>query len=190
MSLENLLGLASAKAVAAVAGVTLTVGGTAGVVVATDNAPDDVDTTVVVEEVVEPASDHEAGPDDAAADVAKEIWDFRSNTDLTGCEFGLGVAAIASNGKAPAADDVCNQEGAEEGLGSQGEGAAAAGAGNADRAEGHLAEADEAAHDEARIPADVPVGSADTADEADTSPRGGPETGDAARGDAGPPSDG
>lgn len=196
MSLGSLLGLASTKAVAAVAGVTLTVGGAAGVVVAADHAPDDTP-AVVVEQVdpqVEPADEQE-GPNENAADVAHDIWEFRSTTDLTGCEFGLGVAAIASKGKAPAADDVCNRDGGAEGeeLGSQGEGAASAGADNADRAEGHLADADEAAADEARIPADVPVGDADAADDRpdqDDAPRGGPGTGEDARGNAGPPSDG
>ena len=44
-------------------------------------------------------SDLEAqGPSDAAAEVAREIWDYISTTEDTGCVFGQNVAAIASGG--------------------------------------------------------------------------------------------
>ena len=44
-------------------------------------------------------SDLEAqGPDEAAAEVAREIWDYVSTTEDTGCALGQNVAAIASGG--------------------------------------------------------------------------------------------
>jgi hypothetical protein len=139
MSLHTLLGLASGKAVAAVAGVTLTAGGMAGITVAADASGDEVPPAVAdqgldrggqvdlqteqergaeSEVESETVGSHGDGPAAQANARAHAIHAFRSSTNLEGCAFGLGIAAIASGGNAPSAAEVCDG------------GAGASGAGN------------------------------------------------------------
>jgi hypothetical protein len=89
MSLQALLGalggLVSEKAIAAVAGVTLTASGAAGLATVLDNAPADTPNfQQIAQEAEEQTNDFEvqndeAAPDDNAADVAKEIHEYKSD---------------------------------------------------------------------------------------------------------------
>lgn len=209
MSLQTLFsalgGLVSEKAVAAVAGITLTASGAAGLATAVDNAPADTsDFQQVVQDAQESGvevQDQDGPPDDNAAQVAKDIYDYKANTEDEGCAFGLGVAAIASGGNAPSAEDVCTENGDADLTSSdadaQGADAADARADNAERADeagdnadDGLEEASEASGSDA-VPSDVPVDGEETGEDAASDhPDEEDNPGNDFRGDAGPPSDG
>jgi hypothetical protein len=205
MSLQALLGalggLLSEKAIAAVAGVTLTASGAAGLATVLDNAPAD---TPNFQQIAQEAEDQtndfevqneEAGPDeDHAATVAQEIYAYKNGEHPEGCAFGLGVAAIASGGQAPSAEDVCTENGDNDLTGTD---ADTQGADNADRADDAGDNADdglETASEESdndTVPSDVPVDGEETGDTAASDhPDEDDNPGSDFRDDAGAPSNG
>jgi hypothetical protein len=171
----NLMGAASAKAVAGLAGASLAVGGAASIVDVTDPAPE-IESVVEAEEEIEEVEvqeEHEDdGPDDNAAQVAKDIHDYKSTTDDTGCRFGLTIASIARGDDAPPEEFPCEnagEEGEENGEAGRAMGAERSAAGRARAAEAR-----------GNAPDDVPAGGEDAA----------PFDSDENPGDDAPPSDG
>ena len=124
------------------------------------NQGDETEEIELVQDELETEDAHEGdGPDESAADVAHEIWNYISTTTDTGCTFGQNVAAIASGGDETPDTDPCA-------AGSDGETASEARGSEATGAEASEAGADNAgtSDDEGRAKADEASGGADSAD--------------------------
>lgn len=203
-SLTSLLG--SSKAATTIAGLSLAVAtvGVAGAATLPDDAHDDAKSEV--EDLQVPASDdadpratdaHENagnGEVEGQGEGEPPAWldrlhDYIANTDDEGCEFGLGVAAIAGGTEKDLPAPDCGDEIEEIEGASQGDDASNARGDNGAVANDGVSNASETSGND-NVPTSVPAGSADTADDYEDAPQGGPETGSNASADHRPSSDG